>query len=88
MLLCDVTPTRGARLLTTSILSISIIGTFTILHVAFDPHFFLKDDTISYFLPQIKVQGDTLFTFGQIPQINLYQLLGHPLLEQGQSGVF
>jgi hypothetical protein len=86
--LCDATPTRGERLLTATLLSISILGTLVILHVAVDPQFFLKDDTVSYFLPQIKVQGDTLFTFRQIPQINLYQLLGHPLLQQGQCGVF
>lgn len=52
------------------------------------PNFQPRDDGLSYLLPNIIVQGKTLFERLSIPQINFYQLLGHPLLPQNQNGVF
>ena len=53
-----------------------------------DPNFFLNDDILSQFLPQIKIQTETLIYYHQIPEINLYHYLGHPILPQGQFGTF
>jgi len=53
-----------------------------------DPHFFLNDDVLSQFLPEIKIQAETVFLYHEIPQINYYHYLGHPILPQGQFGTF
>lgn len=47
----------------------------------------VRDDAYSYLLPNIVLQGETLFESHQLPFINYYQLLGSPLLPQGHTGV-
>lgn len=68
------------------ILLLSLLASLAII-LSFDPNFFLHDDTLRYFLPLAKLQGEILFEKGQLPEINLYQFGGHPLLPQNQNGV-
>jgi len=70
------------------VLVIFLISTATfILIQTGKKNYFVNDDTLSYFLPNIVIQAKTLFNSHSIPFINFYQFLGHPLLPQGQSGV-
>lgn len=64
------------------------IATFFVLNYFLGIEFFVKDDNSNYLLPQLKLQGEMVFNYHQIPQINYFAYLGHPLLEQAQTGVF
>ena len=52
-----------------------------------NPHLFLHDDNLVQFAPTILEGMEQLFS-GQIPSINLYQLMGTKILENGTYAVF
>jgi hypothetical protein len=64
-----------------------LLFTFSVLYFFEGSMFVVRDDNVNYLLPQLKLQGDILFGSRQIPQINFYSYLGHPLMGQAQTGV-
>lgn len=51
------------------------------------PYYFLWDDNASYFLPFYVYNYDSLVGFGELPQVNYHQYLGHSYLANGQPAV-
>lgn len=53
-----------------------------------EPHFFLRDDNVTHFLPAYDYAYNTVVHAGEIPLLNHHQMFGGTFLASGQTGVF